>query len=228
MLHLVVFDFDGVIADSEPVHYEAFRQSLETDGIVVTWRDYCQRYLGYTDQEAVEHILADAGRAVTPVLVNAIVQRKSARFAQRLQEHCVILPGVVDLLDDLRAQGIARAICSGAQRHEVETVVEQAGLRPHFEVIVAAEDVRAGKPDPQGYLLSLQKINARRNGQMALAPQDCVVIEDSLWGIQAAKAARMPCLAVTTTYPANALELADEVAKDLTEVSVERLRRLAG
>jgi beta-phosphoglucomutase len=228
MLNLVVFDFDGVIADSEPSHFEMLRQTLEEEAVVLNWRDYCERYLGYDDQECIRHILLDFGRDAAPALVSRLVGHKSEKFAQYIKDHCVILPGVPELLTDLQTQRVTCAICSGALRSEIEFVLNQAGLGHFFDVIVAAQDVTASKPDPEGYLLSLSRVNARRDGQPPIRVDECVVIEDSMWGIQAAKAAQMPCLAVANSYPPDALGQADAVVPNLTEVSAATLRQLVG
>ena len=226
MLRLIIFDFDGVIADTEPAHFEMFRQTFENEGIRFQWDQYCEKYLGYDDRECIEHVLRDHRREPSSALINRLATLKKQKFAQYLHHHSVIMPGVADLLAGLLADGIVCSICSGALRPEIEFILEQANLQPNFAGIVAAEDVQAGKPDPQGYHLSLARTNALLDGQPEIDPAHCLVIEDSLWGIQAAKAAQMHCLAVTTSYPAEMLKLADTVVKDLTCANSSYLQKI--
>jgi len=226
MLRLIIFDFDGVIADSEKSHFESFRAALESEGLSFNWAEYSQKYLGYEDTEAFYRKLTDSGTSATPERIKQLCQRKSAQFLQRMQGGCVIMAGVVDILDRARQQGIICAICSGAKRREIEFILQQAQLQDFFAQIVSADDVRRGKPDPEGYLLSLTRINASLNGQEPIRSEQSVVIEDSFWGIEAAHQAGMRCLAVATTYLSEQLKDADAVVKDLTCLTVEQLEEI--
>lgn len=226
MLRMVVFDFDGVIADSEPAHFEMFRKILQHEQIDVSWQDYCGKYLGYDDLECFAHILSDHGAATPTERITELAQRKSKEFARYLKDHCVIMPGVQAFLTDLRKHDIICSICSGALSSEIEFILKQAQLHNFFEVIVTAEDVAAGKPDPQGYRLALTWTNSRLDHQKQIRPDECAVIEDSLWGVQAAQGAGMFCLAVATSYPAEMLTAADAVVKDLTCLDAARLGRM--
>jgi len=226
MLRLIIFDFDGVIADSEKVHFECFREALEGEGLSFDWDEYSQKYLGYEDNEAFYRKLTDAGAPATPELVKQLCQRKSANFLRRMQGGCVIMAGVVDFLGKVRQRGIICAICSGAKRREIEFILYQAKLQDFFAQIVSADDVRRGKPDPEGYLLSLARVNASLDGQEPIRSEQSVVIEDSFWGIEAAHRAGMRCLAVATTYLSERLKDADAVVRDLTCLTVERLEEV--
>ena len=226
MLRLVIFDFDGVIADSEPVHFEMLRQTLATQGVTLNWNDYKARYLGYEDFECIARILKDRQEPASDVRVTELARQKTRRFAQHLADQCVIMPGVRPLLERLRQERIGRAICSGALRREIEAILEHNRLREFFDEIVAADDVAAGKPDPQGYRLSLERVNQRQLYPPAIQPGECLVIEDSMWGIQAARGAGMPCLAVTSSYPAAELRQADAVTASLEGLSADYLRTI--
>ncbi|MBN1766466.1 MAG: HAD family phosphatase [Sedimentisphaerales bacterium] len=230
MLRLVIFDFDGVIADSEKAHFETFRVTFLEEGIDISWMQYCQKYLGYTDRELIVEVLKD--NQIEPSsenvdLMESIFQRKKAKFANYISQHSLIMDGVKDLMEDLRGNNIISAICSGALRVEIESILRHGVLEEYFVDIVAAEDVSRGKPDPEGYRLSLERVNRIFGSADPIKPGECVVIEDSHWGISAAHAAGMPCLALATSYPADQLQAAENVANDLTCVNVGLLREIS-
>lgn len=226
MLRMVIFDFDGVIADSEPAHYEMFRRVLKEKKIDLSWEQYCQKYLGYDDYECVENILKDYGHSPLSALINELVQGKQKNFAEYIQNNCLILPGIKELLEDLRQNQIICSIHSGAIRSEVESILEQARLRNHFEEIVTADDVTHSKPHPEGYCLCLSKVNHRLPFGAPIQPQQCIAIEDSIWGILSAKAAGMFCLATETSYPAEQLTEADKIVRDLTNIRTRQLQQM--
>jgi beta-phosphoglucomutase len=124
----------------------------------------------------------------------------------------------------LEQSSVPMAICSGALLTEIELVLAEAKLRHLFSAIVSAEQVRKGKPNPEGFLLTLRKLN--ENGQQAIKGNECVVIEDSRWGLEAAKAAGMHAVAVTNTYEADQLSLADKIVSCLSELTIEDLQQI--
>ncbi|MBI9016618.1 MAG: HAD family phosphatase [Phycisphaerae bacterium] len=226
MLKLVLFDFDGVIADSEPAHYEIFRQVCFEEGIDLSWAVYEQRYLGYTDQECFYHVYKDNNRVIRAEIIDDLCQRKKILFAEYIKGQEILLPGVREILIQLRDAGITCSICSGALKSEVEFILDNAGLREFFTCIVAAEDVEHGKPHPEGYELALKLTNKAINADPAITTEECIVIEDSLWGIQAGHAAGIKCLGLATTYQPNALAVAEHVVKNLSEASVSLLQSM--
>lgn len=226
MLRLVVFDFDGVLADSEPAHFEMIRQVLSSQGIDLTWELYCQKYLGYDDIECFRHILNDMGLDSSIDRVKELASSKSQGFVDYLKDNCILMEGVAELLIALRKANIAMAICSGALRCEIEFILDQAQLLDYFGVIVSAEDVTDGKPSPEGYQLSLANTNKILDDGNAISSCQCVAIEDSMWGIEAAKSAGMHCVAVATSYDQDELTHADAVVKDIANLSVSQLQKL--
>ncbi len=226
MLRLVVFDFDGVIADSEPAHYEIFRQVLAEDNLDIDWQRYCERYLGYSDIEAFRHILADLNENHSDERIAELCQRKKAAFADYIREQNIILPGVRELLADLKANDIICAICSGALRSEIQLIAELGGLLDYFSVIVAAEDVQRGKPHPQGFEMARLRVNETLQSDQPITPSQTAAIEDSLWGIQAAQGAGYKCLGVASTYDKNQLTNADAVVETLEEASADFLNQM--
>ena len=218
----LIFDFDGVITDSEPLHLAAFQRALATDGIVLDRDTYYAHYLGFNDHDAVVHALESAGRAAPPDAVRALMQQKAKHFLALVGAGAPLFPGV-DALVRTAAAHVPLAIASGALRHEIELVLGHAGLSRAFVAIVSAEDVREGKPSPEGFLLALERLRVHAED---LAAADCLVVEDSAPGVAAARAAGMRCLAVTNSAGREALGAADLVVTSLEEVGWEGLVRL--
>ena len=219
----VIFDFDGVIADTEPLHFAMFQRILAEIGVPLTADEYYADYLGYDDKGCFAAALKAHGRSITPGLIEELVARKASAYLAHIKEHLVIFPGVGELVRDA-AKRYRLAIASGALRHEIEFILDQAGIRKEFEHITSAEDVRHGKPDPEPFLHTLAGLNRREAARHSLlGADDCLVIEDSIPGIQAAQAAGMKVLAVANTHTLQDLHTADAVAESLTELNLEEL-----
>jgi len=223
VLRAVIFDFDGVIVDSERAHFEMFRRVLAEEGVPLTWEQYYGRYLAMDDKGCFTAVLSDRGIAADASKVSDLVRRKSRYYSEHAQGSLEMIPGSVELLDALRREGIPAAIASGALRNEIEHVLDVRGLRGHFSVIVSAEDCSAGKPDPEPFLKAMDALSREVPG---LRPPECLVVEDSLHGIAAAKKAGMKCLAVATSYPVGQLGEADMAVESLVGISVSVLRSL--
>jgi beta-phosphoglucomutase len=223
MLRALIFDFDGVIADSEPTHFATFQKILDEIGIRLTEEDYYSRYLGYDDKGCFAAALAAHGRPAPTEVVDELVRRKAGAYLQQIKQHLVIFPGVRELVREA-ATRYRLGIASGALRHEIEFILEEAGIRKEFEHITSAEDVTQGKPHPDGYLHALNALNRTApSGHRTLAAEDCLVIEDSVPGIQAAHGAGMKVLAVANTHTIRDLHAADAVAQTLQEVNLAEL-----
>ena len=221
MLKAVIFDFDGVIADSEELHYKALNEVFKRYGVDVPKAVHWEKYLGYTDHENIMAVSGDYGMGLDDAAVQRLKDQKKILFEQLASREAVIIEGVEEFIRRLTAAGLRMAICSGALRTDIDIMLDGAGFAGRFEVIVSAEDVQKGKPDPEGYLLTLQRLNSTQD---PIRPTDCVVIEDSHWGIEAALAAGMCPVAVTTTYSREQLEgKARKVVNRLDELSVEDL-----
>src|SRR5262249_47385710 len=141
--------------------------------------------------------------------VNALITRKAGYYAEAIAERDLLFPGIAQLIENWAAR-VPLAIVSGALRQEIAFWLRRDGLRQHFQTVIAAEDVRAGKPDPEGFLKALAALNER----VRIAPAECLVIEDSLAGIEAAKRAGMFCVAVTNSYTAKELQAADVIVQN--------------
>ena len=217
MLRLVIFDFNGIVVDDEPIHFKLFQQVLGEEGIILTEDAYYARYLGFDDRGAFIAGFRDNDRAWTDQKLSELIARKALYYQNAIRNHVVIFPGVKSLIYEL-APSVPLAVASGALRHEIATILTTAGLLNYFQAIVSAEDVEQGKPEPEIFLTVLAKLNAGAKPQ--IEPADCVVIEDSKEGIRGARAAGMKCLAVTNSHPAELLGEANVVVKSLEEVTL--------
>lgn len=225
-LRLVVFDFDGVITDSEPAHFDAFRRVLKSIGVNLSWEQYCKTYLTYTDRQAIQKVLLDLGRKPNQDEIDELVEKKQKKFAEFLESNLKIMPGVSELLQNLQKNQIPCGICSGSIRSEIESFLQQTNLQKYFRFIVSADDVKISKPNPEAYLLSMEIGREFCNAEKVLEPGECIAVEDSVGGICAAKAAGMLCLAVSNSYPAAQLQKADLVVDELAVVDTKFLRQL--
>ena len=221
-LTAIIFDFDGVIADTEPLHFAGFRQTLAEIGISLTESDYYSNYLGYDDRGCFIAALTAHQRPTDPYALAQLMQRKAQTYLESVKDHLVIFPGVREFVRDAAA-AYPLAIASGALRHEIEVILEQAGLRKEFLHITGAEDVTRGKPDPQPFLQALNTLNRQRREQ-AITAGSCLVIEDSIPGIRSAKTAGMKVLAVANTHTIQDLHEAHAVAQSLLHVRLSELR----
>lgn len=221
----VVFDFDGVIADTERLHLRAYQQVLGPLGITLDETTYYARYLGFDDVGVFAAVASDTERRWTAREVGALLEQKSLAFDALVRTVDVVFPSAVRCIDRLAAAGVPMAIASGALAVEIEAILDGAALRRHFSAIVAAGGTVRSKPAPDPYARAVELLEAARpTGGDSL--RICVAIEDSQWGLDSARAAGLRTVAVTTTYPASALSGADLVIDDLDEVSAERLQAL--
>jgi len=224
MLRAVIFDFDGVITDSEILHFRAFNAVLAPHGFELAKNEYYKDYLGMSDKDCFKALIGEGRLRIQEAQISALIQKKTKIFEQLARTEGQIIEGVREFLDLLAGAQIPIAICSGALRPEIELILEEAGLRGRFDVIVSAEDVHRGKPDPEGFVLALQKIN--EIWPDAIAPESCIVIEDSHWGLKAARAAGMRTVAVTNTYEAAQLKQADKVVARLNQLTMADLQKI--
>jgi beta-phosphoglucomutase len=224
-LQAVFFDFDGVIADSEPLHLRAYQQVLQLDGIELTKSDYYARYLGYDDVGLFEAMARDRHMTLTADTIDRWVADKSRIVEEMLTSGSVLFPGAAECVKTLAGR-VPLAVASGALEPEIAIVLEHAGLRSCFGAIASASDGVRGKPAPDLYLLAIAKLRDRL--KQTFDPAACIAIEDSRWGLEAARGAGLRCVAVTHTYPAAELGKADlivDTLRDITPPKIEELLR---
>ncbi len=220
-LQAIIFDFDGVIADSEPLHLTAFQRALAEEGITLSADDYYSRYLGYDDVGMFEAVARDRSIAMSDRHVTALVARKGAMLQDLLQKGAILFPGAIEFVR-AAADQVPIAIASGAMRHEILEIVEGAGVSELFTTIVAAGDTPESKPSPAPYLLAFEQLRTRTGRD--LDPRRCVAIEDSRWGLESARGAGLRCVGVTNSYAAAELEPAAElIVSGLTELTLSAL-----
>jgi beta-phosphoglucomutase len=231
MLRAVIFDFDGVITDSEILHFRAFNQVLGQYGIKLTKQEYYKTYLGFNDADCYEKLISQGLLKMGQEQIGDLIEEKKLIYKELVQTEGKMIEGVRDFLKLLEDNSIPMAICSGSLLTEVEMVLEDTGLRHLFEVIVSGEQVKKGKPDPEGFLLTLERLNsnvssAQTENPNHILPVECVVIEDSHWGLEAAKAAGMHTIAVTNSYSAEELSMAEKIVNQLNELNMDDLQEL--
>jgi HAD superfamily hydrolase (TIGR01509 family) len=223
MIRAVVFDFDGVLANSEPLHFQAFRDVLAEEAIPLSESAYYAKYLGFDDAGAFEAIASDVGRAWQPGDVARLIARKAVLMEELERHASVLFPGAREAI--LRMVDLGPiAIASGALRMEIERVLVREELRARFPVLVSAEDTPMSKPDPAPYRLAVEQLSAGAGGP--LRPQECVAVEDSRWGLVSAREAGLHTIAITHSYGAEHLTEADRIITHLDMLTVDLLRTL--
>jgi beta-phosphoglucomutase len=222
MLRAVVFDFDGVIANSEPLHYQAFRDVLAAAGVVLSEPDYYARYLGYDDVGVFKAVAADGGLSWSMNRVTELVRFKAVRMERLEQDGARLFPGA-DAAIRRAAALVPLAIASGALGAEIRRVLDREQLTTCFKAIVAAEDTPVGKPAADPYQRAVALLAEALGGPVR--PSECVAIEDSPWGLQSARAAGLRTIAVAHTYGRATFE-ADAVISSLDELDVGMMERL--
>lgn len=222
-LQAIVFDFDGVIADSEPLHLRAYQQALAEEGIALDRNEYFARYLGYDDVGMFQALVRDRGLAMQDRHIAALVTRKGEKLQAMLNGGEVLFPGAAAFIRGAAA-AVPIAIASGALRHEIVEIIEGAGLGDLFTAIVASGDTPESKPSPAPYVLAFEQL--RQASGTHLDPARCVAIEDSLWGLESARGAGLRCVGVTTSYPADQLAGAELIVDGLHALTIAALERL--
>ncbi len=212
MLNAVIFDFDGIIVDSEPMHYRAFQHILEPLGKGFSWEEYCAVYIGYDDRDAFREAFKAHGEKICHQDLKKMIADKAQKFQQLIHNgEAKPLPGAVELIESLPAR-LPVALCSGAIRQDIDPIIENLGIANVFNVIITAEDTKKSKPDPAPYRLTCEKLGLQD-------PATAIAIEDTPLGILSAKGAGLKVLAVTNSYDREYLLEADAVTDSLENVT---------
>lgn len=218
MLRAIIFDFDGIIVDSEPLHYRAFLEVLRPLGVAFDWRTYQERYIGFDDRDGFRAMAAASGVEIEENELAELIGQKAAVFERIVAEGIEPYAGVVELIREA-SRSMPVAIASGALLSDVKAILPAIGngtIRSAFSAIVTAEDVERSKPDPASYALAAERLGVE--------PGAALAIEDTPPGLASAKAAGLRTLGVSNTYPASALTEAERVVESLEGVSVKRLQ----
>lgn len=224
--HAVLFDFDGVIVNSEPLHYLAFHEVLRAEKIDLAEREYYEELIGFDDRGAFKHIFSLRGRELDPKTSLRMMTRKSEVMMDLIRRRKLeALPGVEEFVRSLWRH-CPLGIVSGALREEIEVMLEGVALRDCFTTITAAEDVDVGKPDPRGYVQTMKLLGQKRKRETKrereLKPSGCLVVEDAPTVIRSVKAAGFPTLGVATSYSVEHLKEADWAVPSLRPEDVKK------
>ncbi len=222
MLKAIIFDFDGVIAHTEPIHLQAFQIVLEEERISLSEEQYYERYLAYDDKTFFKKLLEDRAVNHSDDYISRLVTRKSLHYNRLITGNVELFPGVLELISEVRGR-VRLAIGSGALRQEIEHILNFAGIRKDFEFIVGAEDVEKCKPAPDVYLEVHRRLNVQSLPEDVVLLKECLVIEDSISGVRAARSAGMKCIAVTNSYPMERLSEANLVIESLDGIKLHDL-----
>ena len=183
----VIFDFDGVIVDTEPLHYAAFQRLLEPLGLGFSWEQYVETYMGFDDRDAFLEAFKTHKPGLSSAELKNFINRKADLFQVIIHDGISAYPGVINLIRKIRASSTPLAISSGALRSDIEPILQSLGIADCFDIIVTAEDVAKSKPDPESYKLAHSRLNTFHSLNM---PAEAVLaIEDTPAGISAAKGA---------------------------------------
>lgn len=221
-LQAIVFDFDGVIANSEPLHLRAFQQALGDVGQFLGAEEYYSRLLGYDDIGVFEALSRERALGWDDTRVRELVALKGTKLEEMMGSGEVLFPGAAEFIR-AAAGAVPIAIASGALRHEIDEILEAAGLASLFTTIVASGDTPASKPAPDPYRLAFERLRARHPH---LDPRRCVAIEDSRWGLVSASGAGLRLVGLTTSYPADALPDAELIVEGLHRLTLPALDAL--
>ena len=223
MLKAIVFDFDGVIVDSEPLHYRAFVEIARGFGLDFTYEQYVRDYIGFDDRDAIGAMLQEATGTADAQRIRELCAVKCRRFEAIAERGVRPYPGVLELIQEAAA-AMPLAIASGATGHDIDLICQQLGLAGRFTAIVSADDVSHSKPAPQTYTKAVRDLS-RRCTDLALEAGDCIAIEDTSAGIKSARVAGLWALGVSNTMGAGALSEAHHVVASLNGLNLETLRR---
>jgi HAD superfamily hydrolase (TIGR01509 family) len=196
MIRALIFDFNGVLADDDPIHMEAFRKVVNEEGLSFTDEEYLDTYLPRTDRDCFTILYREHGRQLSGDMLDELIRRKGVYYFQAIAHKSVLFSDAA-IAVQAAAGRFPLAIASGARREEILHILKQGGIEGCFSAIIAAEDVRLGKPHPEPFSRAHAKLRERDGSLQAC---ECVAVEDSIGGIHSAHGAGMRCLAVAHSY----------------------------
>jgi len=228
MIKAVLFNFNGVIINDQPLHQQLSNQILIEENLRPQPGEFRKICWGCSDRACLKELLSRRGRVVSETYLTQLMNRKTQAYQQQLEklEKVPLYPGLEDLVFQLRARSLKLAVVSGAIASVVQLVLNRATLAEYFTVIVAADDVTTSQPEPNGYLLAVQRLNQLHPG-FNLQTAECLAIEDTPAGIEAAKRAGMPVVGVANTYPFHMLQRQANWTVDyLCDLELERVQQV--
>lgn len=228
MLKAVLFDFNGVIINDEPLHQKLLDKILVEENLRPKPEEYWELCVGRSDRACLRDLLERRGRVPTDDYLDGLIERKSRYYLAELSaiEKLPSYAGIEDILFQIRAAHLVTAVVSGALRAEIDLVLQRLNLTQAFSTVIAGDDISASKPDPEGYLKAVAALNTQ-HPDLQLEPQHCLVIEDTPAGIEAAKNAGMQVVGVANTYPFHMIQRQANWTVDyLTDLELERVQQV--
>jgi HAD superfamily hydrolase (TIGR01509 family) len=202
IVRAVIFDFNGILADDDPIHMQALLKVAREEGLNFTAEEYLERYLPLNDWDCFRELWKSRNKPLGKDDLESLIRRKSDYYFQEIRGRSVLFEGTAKAVGAAAARGPV-GIASGARHKEISHILREADLLEYFAAIVAAEDVQHGKPHPEPFRLAWERLAALQPG---LRIEDCLAVEDSIGGIESARAAGMPCLAIAHSYSRSRLE----------------------
>ncbi|KOR35290.1 MULTISPECIES: HAD family hydrolase [Planktothricoides] len=227
-LKAILFDFNGVIINDEPIHEQLLAELLIQENLRPKDGEFRELCLGRSDRACILELFARRGRILEEPELTKLIQRKAQAYQAHIETLAKIpvYPGLEDLIYQIRGLGLKMAVVSGALRSEVELVLNRLKIAEYFSAIVSGDDIKVSKPEPDGYLLAIERLNRVYPG-LNLQPQNCLAIEDTFPGIESAKRAKIPVVGVAHAYPLHMLQRHANWAVDyLWDLNLERVQEV--
>ncbi|NCR38631.1 MAG: HAD family phosphatase [Microcystis aeruginosa W13-11] len=225
MLKAVLFDFNGVIINDEPIHQELINEILLGENLLPLGSEFAELCLGRSDRVCLRDVLTRRGRQVTEDYLTKLINKKASLYRERLEklEKIPIYEEIYSFLKRVKARDLQIGLVTGAIRSEVESILQRVNLGDYFSVIVTGDEISTSKPQPDGYLLAVERFN-RWNFNLQLQPQECLVIEDTFVGCEAAKRAGMQVVGIAHTYPFHFMQRVSNWAIDnFSQLDIDRV-----